>query len=221
MENIEPFEKPDTLLYEKKLWSEGYTRILGLDEVGRGCLAGPVVAAGVILSPDFNIKEITDSKLIKTHEDRKRISERIQKEAVCWQVQECSPLEIDEYNILQASLLAMKKCVERTKPKPEYLLIDGNRYLPEIIPHQCIIGGDGLSASIGAASIIAKVHRDELMHGLHQLYPWYGWDTNVGYPTARHFAGLMEHGLTELHRKSFSLRTDKVLATKPRTGYEA
>jgi len=221
MVNRETMNQPDILSYEKELWADGYKRIIGLDEVGRGCLAGPVVAAGVILSSDFNINEITDSKLIKSHEHRKRISERIKKEAVCWFIKECSPEEIDEHNILRASLMAMNKCVQACEPTPDYLLIDGNKYLPEIIPHKCIVGGDGKSASIGAASILAKVHRDELMFGLHQIYPWYGWDSNVGYPTSKHYDGLMEYGITDLHRKSFKLRTGKVLKTEPRNGYEA
>lgn len=213
-------QKPDILNVENKLWANGYSRVIGLDEVGRGCLAGPVVAAGVILSPDFNINEISDSKLIKSHEHRKRISERIKAEAVWWGIKECSPSEIDEHNILRASLMAMSKCVDACEPPPDYLLIDGNKYLPEIIPHKCIVGGDGKSASIGAASILAKVHRDELMQTFHQLYPWYGWDTNVGYPTNKHYKGLLEYGITELHRKSFSLRTDKVLKTGPRDDFQ-
>ncbi|MCH8556748.1 MAG: ribonuclease HII [Balneolia bacterium] len=221
MQKTEMNGQPDILKFETELWADGYSRIIGLDEVGRGCLAGPVVAAGVVLSPDFNIREITDSKLIKSPEHRRRISDRIKSEALWWGIKECSPSEIDEHNILKASLMAMSRCVDACDPQPDYLLIDGNKYLPEIIPHKCIVGGDGKSASIGAASILAKVHRDELMLSLHQLYPWYGWDTNVGYPTNKHYEGLLEYGITELHRKSFSLRTNKVLRTGPREGNQA
>lgn len=183
---------------------------MGLDEVGRGCLAGPVVAAGVILKPGSSIEGVTDSKQIATHKLRSEIALRIKEQSLSWVVRECSPREIDNHNILRASLLAMQKCVDSCILTPDYLLIDGNKFLPGIIPHKCIVKGDMLSASIGAASLLAKVYRDELMYKMHDLYPFYGWDTNVGYPTAKHYEGLSSHGITPIHRRSFNLRTQLV-----------
>ncbi len=202
---------PDSLFYEKQLWSEGYKAVIGLDEVGRGCLAGPVVAAGVILKPGTILPGVTDSKLIKTHAQRSELAALIREKALCWKISHCSPSEIDTHNILQASLLAMRKCVDASETAPDFLLIDGNRYLPELLPHKCLIKGDSLSLSIGAASLLAKVWRDEYMYEMHQLWPWYGWDSNVGYPTQKHYAGLMEYGACPLHRKSFKLRTTKTI----------
>ncbi len=192
-------------LFEKKLWQEGYKSVMGLDEVGRGCLAGPVVAAGVILNPGTTIEGVTDSKVIKTHARRAELAAEIKNNALCWTIKECSPEEIDEINILRASLMAMEKCVNASDTHPDYLLIDGNKYLPTVIPHQCLIKGDMRSISIGAASILAKVYRDELMHELHDKYPHYGWNTNVGYPTKKHYEGIRSKGITSHHRKSFRL----------------
>lgn len=197
----------DNISYEKTLWSEGFANIMGLDEVGRGCLAGPVVAAGVILHPETNIQGVTDSKMVATHEARKKLAEAIKKECKYWVIKECSPEEIDRHNILRASLIAMEKCAEECSPSPDYLLVDGKIFPKGFIPHKCIVKGDLLSASIGAASILAKVYRDELMYQYHQLYPHYGWDTNVGYPTKKHYQGLREFGITPIHRKSFKLGT--------------
>lgn len=211
----------DMLHFEKRLWEQGFSRIMGLDEVGRGCLAGPVVAAGVILPEDFDCTGVTDSKQIPTHQLRCSIAARIRREAVFYAVKECSPQEIDTHNILQASFMAMQKCVDAADPAPDFLLVDGNRFTASLIPYECVVKGDARSASIAAASVLAKVHRDELMFGLHQLYPWYGWDTNVGYPTQTHYKGLEACGLSPVHRRSFRLRTDKVLSTAPRTGYES
>nr|WP_291482354.1 ribonuclease HII [Cyclonatronum sp.] len=212
---------PDMFHFEKRLWQQGFSRVMGLDEVGRGCLAGPVVAAGVILPDDFDCTGVTDSKQIPTHDARRLLAERIKKEAAFYVVKECSPQEIDEHNILQASFLAMQKCAESADPAPDYLLIDGNRFPPSLVPHECLVKGDARSASIAAASILAKVHRDELMYSLHQLYPWYGWNTNVGYPTQAHYRGLEEVGISPLHRRTFRLRTEKLLTVSPRNGYEA
>ena len=211
----------DMLHFERRLWGQGFRRVMGLDEVGRGCLAGPVVAAGVILPEDFDCTGVTDSKQIATHELRSSIAARIRREAVFYAVKECSPAEIDTHNILQASFLAMHKCVEAAADAPDFLLVDGNRFTASLIPFECVVKGDARSASIAAASILAKVHRDELMLSMHQLYPWYGWDTNVGYPTQAHYKGLEACGVSPLHRRSFRLRTDKVLSTTPRTGYES
>lgn len=199
----------DRYTFEKQLWSEGYRRVMGLDEVGRGCLCGPVVAAGVILHPDAeeNIG-FKDSKTIKKG-DREELSELIKKVALYWSVQSCSPEEIDRINILRASLKAMNQCAETGDAQPDYLLVDGNKSPRTILPHTCLIKGDNRSASIAAASILAKVYRDGLMKDLHEKYPFYGWNRNVGYPTKEHFAGLEKHGYTKHHRRSFKLRTEK------------
>jgi len=200
----------DQYQYEKKLWGEGYQRVMGLDEVGRGCLCGPVVAAGVILKPYSQLNsDITDSKKL-TRKRREGLVEEIKSEALFWVIKECSASEIDRLNILKASIQAMVHCSEDQEAKPDYLLIDGNRFTTHLVPHQCIIKGDDKSVSISAASILAKVHRDHYMGQLHLKYPFYGWDKNVGYPTKKHFEGLSEYGYTNHHRKSFKLRTDTI-----------
>jgi len=204
--------KINRLKFETQLWSQGYERVLGLDEVGRGCLAGPVVAAGVILKPNSNIPGVRDSKALSLKE-REEFVDIIKREAAFWVVRQCSPEEIDELNILWASLKAMQKCVDYQDANPDYLLVDGNRFNDSLIPYTCLTKGDDRSESIGAASILAKVYRDNLMHERHEEYPYYGWNTNVGYPTKKHYEGLMEFGYSPLHRKSFKLRTDKKLRT--------
>ena len=198
----------DRLEFENRLWNEGYQRVMGLDEVGRGCLSGPVVAAGVIFSEGTDIREVRDSKTLSL-EERTELSSIIKSEAVYWTIKWCEPDEIDELNILWASIKAMQKCADADGANPDYLLVDGNRFGSSIYPHSCIVGGDDRSMSIAAASIIAKVYRDEWMVKLHEDYPDYGWDTNVGYPTQKHFEGLKEFGITKYHRRSFRLRTDK------------
>jgi ribonuclease HII len=198
----------DRLKFEKELWEEDYTRIMGLDEAGRGCLSGPVVAAGVILKPNTSLPGVKDSKQLSL-EQRLSFEGIIKKKTVYWTVQWCDPEVIDQINILWASLTAMQKCSEQNEANPDYLLIDGNRYVDTLLPHQCLVGGDDRSQSIAAASVLAKVYRDTLMKELHQEYPVFGWDTNVGYPTAQHFAGLQKYGITEYHRRSFRLRTKK------------
>jgi len=204
-------------LFEKKLWGEGYTRIMGLDEVGRGCLAGPVVAAGVILDEmnenlEEGLKNVQDSKNLDL-DTRNEMAEVIKQEAMFWTVQESSPAEIDRYNILKASLLTMQKCVDTEGAVPDYLLVDGNKYLDTILPHSCLVKGDNRSVSIGAASILAKVYRDELMWKLHEQYPYYGWNTNVGYPTQKHYEGLKVYGISPCHRRKFNLKTQRELKT--------
>lgn len=198
----------DRLEFENRLWDEGYQRVMGLDEVGRGCLSGPVVAAGVIFSEGTDIREVRDSKTLSL-EERTELSSIIKSEAAYWIIKWCEPDEIDELNILWASIKAMQKCADADGANPDYLLVDGNRFGSSIYPHSCIVGGDDRSMSIAAASIIAKVYRDEWMVKLHEDYPDYGWDTNVGYPTQKHFEGLKEFGITKYHRRSFRLRTDK------------
>jgi ribonuclease HII len=199
----------DRYTFEKQLWGEGFRRVMGLDEVGRGCLCGPVVAAGVILDPETEENlGLKDSKTIK-ESTREVLSERIKSESLYWTIQSCSSTEIDELNILHASLKAMTKCAENDGAAADYLLVDGNKSPATMLPHTCLVKGDNRSASIAAASILAKVYRDELMVTLHKKYPFYGWNSNVGYPTKEHFAGLKEHGYTKHHRMSFKLRTDK------------
>lgn len=200
----------DRIHFERLLWEEGFERIMGLDEVGRGCLAGPVVAAGVIFEPQTFVEEIRDSKKLSL-DDRLRLTELIKERAYFWTVQWCMPREIDKLNILHASIKAMNKCAEQKDANPDYLLVDGNRFSSGLCPHKCLVKGDDRSMSIAAASIIAKVYRDQWMHDLHEDYPFYGWDTNVGYPTAQHYEGLQEYGATEYHRQSFKLRTDKMV----------
>lgn len=200
--------KNDRLKFERQLWGEGYNNVMGLDEVGRGCLAGPVVAAGVIFRPDTDIPEIRDSKKIK-EADRLRLSEKIKKEALYWSVKEGSIQEINRLNILWASLETMQKCVDSLEPLPDFLLIDGNRFIDTMIPFTCLIKGDDRSMSIAAASIIAKVYRDELMKKLHDEFPEYSWNSNVGYPTAAHKQALRDFGYTKYHRTSFKLGTTK------------
>ncbi len=199
----------DRLQFERTLWNEGYERVMGLDEVGRGCLSGPVVAAGVIFRPGTTVEGIRDSKTLSLKE-RTEMARAIKNRAAFWTIQWCSPEEIDKLNILWASLKAMQRCTEAKGANPEYLLVDGNRYGSSMHPHTCIVRGDDKSASIAAASILAKVYRDALMIKLNEEYPYYGWDTNVGYPTKKHYEGLQKFGITEHHRRSFKLRTRKI-----------
>lgn len=202
-------------LMEQQLWDEGYRRVMGLDEVGRGCLAGPVVAAGVILDGlnenlRETLKQVQDSKNLDL-QTRTEVAETIKEEALYWTIQEGSVEEIDRHNILNASLLTMQKCVDTDGATPDFLLVDGNRFLDSLIPYRCVIKGDDKSVSIGAASILAKVYRDKLMWRLHEQFPWYGWDTNVGYPTQKHYNGLQEYGISPWHRRKFNLKTEKEL----------
>jgi len=203
----------DLYKYERVLWDEGLEKIMGLDEVGRGCLAGPVVAAGVILDKKHCIKNLNDSKILDEME-RISLAEQIKKHALHYSIQYCDVEEISRLNILWASLTAMQKCVEACETQPDYLLIDGNRYMDTLIPHTCLVKGDARSASIAAASILAKVHRDKLMRELHKHYPHFGWNTNVGYPTKKHYEGLKKHGYTPVHRPTFNLKTVMVYKAK-------
>ncbi len=175
----------------------------GCDEVGRGCLAGPVVAAAVILPKDFSHPVLNDSKLL-TKVQREQVSEDIRQAALDYAIAAVSHEKIDEINILNASFLAMHQAIDQLKVKPALLLIDGNRFTPyPFIPHECIIKGDGLFYAIAAASVLAKTYRDDLMIRLSEEYPQYGWETNVGYPTAAHRRAIQQYGLTPLHRHSF------------------
>ena len=177
----------------------------GCDEVGRGCLAGPVVAAAVILPKHFKQNLLNDSKKIPRSK-RELLKTEIENEALAYGIGEVSPKEIDKINILCASFLAMQRAIDKLKIEPELLLIDGNRYAPHnSVPYQCIVKGDSKFLSIAAASILAKVYRDQLMRGLDKRYPHYGWDTNVGYPTINHRQGIQRQGITPYHRKTFQL----------------
>jgi ribonuclease HII len=177
----------------------------GCDEAGRGCLAGPVFAAAVILPKTFQHEMLNDSKQI-SEKNRFYLREIIEKEAIAFAVGICTAAEIDEINILNASFLAMHKAIDQLEMKPELLLIDGNRFkvYPEI-PHHCIIKGDAKFMSIAAASILAKTYRDEYMERLHQEYPMYKWLKNKGYPTKEHRDAIAEYGATPHHRMSFTL----------------
>lgn len=177
----------------------------GCDEAGRGCLAGPVFAAAVILPPGFECPGLDDSKKLDER-TRDRLRPIIENNAVAWAVAKCDADSIDEYNILYCSLLAMNKAIRNLKVKPEFLLIDGNRFRNSTdIPFQCVVKGDGKFMSIAAASILAKTHRDEYMSELHEKFPMYGWDKNKGYPTAAHRKAIAEFGACKEHRKTFRL----------------
>jgi ribonuclease HII len=183
----------------------------GCDEAGRGCLAGPVYAAAVILPPDFKHKLLNDSKQLSDAQ-RREVRPYIEEKAIAWAVASMSVDEIDELNILRASFAAMHKAIAQLKTTPGFLLIDGNRFKPAYpgIPHACIIGGDGKYKSIAAASILAKTHRDDYMDALHKEFPHYNWLKNKGYGTAKHRAAIVQHGLTTHHRKSFRQLPDQL-----------
>lgn len=182
----------------------------GCDEAGRGCLAGPVVAAAVILPPNYSHQLLNDSKKL-SEKQRLLLKEDIIADAVAWAVTFVDNIEIDEVNILNASFLAMNRSVEKLKTQPELLLIDGNRYKPHNeIPFECIIKGDGKYLSIAAASILAKTFRDEYMGKLSLDFPQYQWQKNKGYPTKAHRLAIAEIGLTDYHRKSFRQLPDQL-----------
>ncbi|MDN5203562.1 ribonuclease HII [Fulvivirgaceae bacterium BMA10] len=193
----------------KSSFSENFVEA-GCDEAGRGCLAGPVVAAAVILPIDYQHSLLNDSKqLSKKHRDDLR--REIEREAIAWKVAAVDNLEIDKINILNASFLAMHRAVEKLEKRPELLLIDGNRFKPyPEIPHECIVKGDGKFFSIAAASILAKTHRDEIMQHLSLKYPHYGWERNAGYPTKQHRQAIEEYGTTPFHRMSFRLLPEQL-----------
>ena len=177
----------------------------GCDEAGRGCLAGPVFAAAVILPKDFKHEGLTDSKQL-SEQKRLRLRSIIEKEALAWAVGKVMAPQIDEINILNASFLAMHKAIDQLELRPTSLLIDGNRFKAyDGIPHHCIIKGDGKYLSIAAASILAKTYRDEHMTMLCEQYPQYHWQSNMGYPTKAHREAIRQHGATEYHRQSFKL----------------
>lgn len=188
-------------------WSQFYIEA-GCDEVGRGCLCGPVVAAAVILDNKFNQNLVNDSKKLN-FKTRMSLDSYIKDHAVCFAIAELPPEIIDRHNILNASIHAMHKALDKLTIKPELILVDGNRFYPyNFIPHQCIIKGDSKILSIAAASILAKNYRDCLMIQLHDEHPEYGWNTNFGYATKQHQKALIKHGPTKYHRQSFRLKYD-------------
>jgi ribonuclease HII len=177
----------------------------GCDEVGRGCLAGPVVAAAVILPKNYTHELLNDSKQL-TKEDRTSLQLDIVRDALAWAVAEVSNEEIDEINILNASFKAMHLALDRLTVRPDFLLIDGHRFKPYgEVKFECVIKGDGKYLSIAAASVLAKNYRDDLMSKFSEEFPGYGWHTNVGYPTEEHRDGIRQLGITPLHRRSFQL----------------
>ena len=184
----------------------------GCDEAGRGCLAGSVFAAAVILPKDYHNDILNDSKQLSAKK-RYQLRDEIQRDAIVWAVGEVTSQEIDEMNILRASITAMHRAIDQLKIRPEALIIDGNRfYQYKDIPHTTIVKGDGKYLSIAAASILAKTYRDDYMKKLHEEYPYYGWDHNAGYPTKEHRDGIREHGLTPYHRLSFNQLGDGQLS---------
>ena len=182
----------------------------GCDEVGRGCLAGPVFAAAVILPPDFHNDLLNDSKQL-TERQRYALREVIEREAVAWAVAECSPAEIDKLNILRCSILAMQRAVEKLSIKPQHLIIDGNRWYPWTIPADTVVKGDATYMSIAAASILAKTYRDDRMKALAKDFPQYGWDKNMGYPSKAHREAIRQFGPTTHHRMTFRLLPEEQL----------
>jgi len=182
----------------------------GCDEAGRGCLAGPVFAAAVILPSGFESELLNDSKML-TEKQRLQLREIIEKEAIAWAVEAVSNDEIDEVNILNASFLAMNRAVQQLKSKPEHLLIDGNRFRTQTkIPFTCMIKGDGRFFSIAAASVLAKTYRDDFMTKIHNEFPNYDWKQNKGYPTKKHRDAILKFGITKYHRKTFRLLNEQL-----------
>lgn len=188
----------------KPYYSKGLAEA-GCDEAGRGCLAGPVVAAAVILPEKFDLPLLNDSKQI-SEKNRNILRVEIEKQALAYAVSFVPPTKIDEINILWASIFGMHQALNELSIRPEHILVDGNKFKPyPFTPHLCVVKGDSKFASIAAASILAKTYRDELMQKLHAEFPHYDWATNKGYPTKKHKLAIQEHGITLYHRKSFKL----------------
>lgn len=184
----------------------------GCDEAGRGCLAGSVYAAAVILPPDYQNELLNDSKKL-TAKKRYAFREEIERDAIAWAVGIVTPEEIDKINILNASFLAMHRALDQLKVRPEAVIVDGNRFKPyQDLPSTTIVKGDGKYLSIAAASILAKTYRDDYMLSLAEEYPQYDWQSNMGYPTKKHRQAIREHGITPYHRKSYNLLGDGQLS---------
>lgn len=184
----------------------------GCDEAGRGCLAGSVYAAAVILPPDYQNELLNDSKKL-TAKKRYALREEIERDAIAWAVGIVTPEEIDKINILNASFLAMHRALDQLSVRPEAVIVDGNRFKPyQDLPSTTIVKGDGKFLSIAAASILAKTYRDDYMLSLAEEYPQYDWQSNMGYPTKKHRQAIREHGITPYHRKSYNLLGDGQLS---------
>ena len=184
----------------------------GCDEAGRGCLAGSVYAAAVILPPDYQNELLNDSKKL-TAKKRYALREEIEQDAIAWAVGIVTPEEIDKINILNASFLAMHRALDQLSVRPEAVIVDGNRFKPyQDLPSTTIVKGDGKYLSIAAASILAKTYRDDYMLSLAEEYPLYDWQSNMGYPTKKHRQAILEHGITPYHRKSYNLLGDGQLS---------
>ncbi|RDI16057.1 ribonuclease HII [Flavobacterium sp. AG291] len=182
----------------------------GTDEAGRGCLAGPVTAAAIILPEDFKLELLNDSKQL-SEKVRENLRPLIQEKAICYHIIHIEPEIIDEINILNASIKAMQECIKNLNPTPNYIIVDGNRFKPvDNIPHNCIIKGDSKYLSIAAASVLAKTYRDDYMNMIHEEYPMYNWKKNKGYPTTEHREAIRKYGITKYHRKSFRLLPDQL-----------
>lgn len=181
----------------------------GTDEAGRGCLAGPVTAAAVILPTDFDVPLLNDSKKL-TEKQRQFLRPIIEDKAIAYAVAHCTPEEVDAINILNASIKAMHKALEKLDPCPNHILVDGNRFHSfKKIPHQCIVKGDGKYQNIAAASVLAKTYRDDLMIDLDRKHPKYDWKNNKGYPTKKHRKAILKEGITSQHRKTFRLLSEQ------------
>lgn len=198
----------DKFLYERELTERGFKYVCGVDEVGRGPLAGPVVCAAVIMRADSIVEGVDDSKKL-TAKKREKLSALIRQNAIAWAICRVEPQIIDEINILQATRLCMKNAVESLSVRPDFVLTDGNMTLDISIPQQSVIGGDAACYSIGAASIIAKVYRDEVMDEYAAEYPAYAFEKNKGYGTAAHIAAIKECGICPIHRRSFTTKWAK------------
>jgi ribonuclease HII len=182
----------------------------GTDEAGRGCLAGPVTAAAVILPNDFRHPFLTDSKQL-SEKKRSELKTIIEREAICYKVVHVMMDEIDQINILNASILAMHRAIKALSCPPEFIAVDGNRFKPYgKTPFECVVKGDGKFLHIAAASILAKTYRDKFMADLHEEFPQYNWKRNKGYPTLEHREAIRSHGITDFHRKSFRLLTEQL-----------
>ena len=182
----------------------------GTDEAGRGCLAGPVTAAALILPKDFINETLNDSKQL-SEKNRDLLRPIIEENALCYSVTHIEPLIIDEINILNASIHAMQECIKKLNPIPNYIIVDGNRFKPvENIPHSCIIKGDSKFLSIAAASVLAKTYRDDYMNKIHEEFPMYNWKQNKGYPTKEHREAIRKYGTTKYHSMSFRLLPEQL-----------
>lgn len=182
----------------------------GTDEAGRGCLAGPVTAAAVILPEDFRLELLNDSKQL-TEKVREQLKPLIQEKALCYHVTNIYPDVIDEINILNASIRGMQDCIKMLNPAPEYIIVDGNRFKPvNNIPYSCIVKGDSKYMSIAAASVLAKTYRDDYMNTIHEEFPMYNWKKNKGYPTLEHREAIRKYGITKYHRKTFRLLPEQL-----------